>query len=46
MNPNMVFAYEINPFQGAVLKTEHLPEDELCFFTILKQTLREIKKEL
>ena len=45
MNQNKVLAYEINPFQGAVLETGDLPEDGYDFSAILKQSLRENEKK-
>ncbi len=43
----MILAYEVNPFQGAVLKTDQLPKNGTDFSLILKRTISEIhKKEL
>jgi 8-oxo-dGTP pyrophosphatase MutT (NUDIX family) len=43
----MILAYEVNPFRGAVLETDQLPENGTEFSLILKQTISEIhKKEL
>jgi len=47
MKQQMTLAYEINPFQGAVLNTDRLPEDSSSYEYILKQTLTDIQnKEL
>jgi len=45
MKLNKTLSYQINPYQGAVLDMDSLPDNESDFLNILKETIREIREK-